>query len=183
MQLHEVPHIKINVDVYFDKENKRRDLDVLLRLYKSPEETLSQDEIHSPYLEKDTVFMVGDNYGERIGMADDLYDALPHSSTRLYFKYDFTNTPVNIEYKLDSEFAFVGRMIEKALIGTNLSLELLMSHFNQFANKSGTRLKDEHFHCLVGNPSMSKAELDYELNLFLENLKQNKIIKDITIKE
>lgn len=183
MQLCEVPHIRINVDVYFEKEKDRRNIDVLFRLYKSPEETLSQDKIYSAFLDKEKVFIVGDDYGERISMADMIYDALPHRSTLLYISYDFSYTPVNLRYGLDKEFAFVGEMIEKALKETNLSLELLISHFNQFANKVGTKLKNEHYHCLIGNPSLSKAELENEINTFLKKLAQNKIIKNINIKE
>lgn len=182
MQLHEVPHIRLNAEIGM-KAVTVRELSNFFRTFKQPDETLSHDCIYSPFLQSedsDGFFSLNDDYITRTQMLDYVKDKFTGYYISLYLAYDFANAPVYLKYSTDEEFRYIGRMIDEIVTGTNLSLLFLVSHFTQFADKQGTFLKPEHYHCIIGNseykgfPDKSMSD---EIKGFADRLFKNKLIK------
>jgi len=183
MQLRQVPHIKLNVEIEFNRKITDNDLNNYFRMFKNTEESLESDCIYSPFFDVDIPYTLGDDYTGRMNLYNCLREKLYKQCTSLYIFYDFTYAPINTAYFTNEEFIYMGKVLEEALVQTDLSLLLLVSHFKQFANKKGTLLKPEHFHALIGNPEKSEIDLDFAVNQFIQNLYRNPLINNIKIKE
>jgi hypothetical protein len=183
MQLHEVPHIKIYVDLS-TKEVTSRDFNNYFRTFKSPNETLAHDCIYSPYLEEET-YLLTDDYITRTEILKELLARFEGIYINAYFAYDFRNAPVNLNYETNKEFNYIGKILTDTVEGTNLSLWFMVSHFRQFTDKAGTCLKPEHFHCIFGDDEgngYDKAAAIMEAKRLADMLSRNKlfVIRTIT---
>lgn len=180
MYLREIPHIRLNADIELSKKVTENDLNNYLRMFKSPDESLSQDLIYSPFFDNNTVYYLDEDYAVRMGFYNILCEKLPESCISVYLSYDFSNTPVSLTYSTGGEYGYVAEMIQECLSKTNLSLLLFVSHLNQFANKAGTKLKAEHYHILLGTDE--DADVYAETGKFIGKLREKPIIGRITMK-
>ena len=71
MQLHEVPHVKLNADFEIRRITER-DLNNYLRMFKSSEETLRFDCVYSPFFDSDPFYVIGDDYAGRMELLQTL---------------------------------------------------------------------------------------------------------------
>lgn len=180
MLLCEVPHIRLNAEIEFNKKITENDLNNYFRIFKPQDETLEYDCIYSPFFDTDTPYVLGDDYASRMALFNILCEKLPEKAITLYVSYDFSYAPVNLRYTTDGEFGYIGDILKQILPSTNLSLLMLVSHFNQFANKAGTALKPEHYHILLDGKS--EADMDFGINQLVYELKKKQIFKKITLK-
>lgn len=176
MQLHEVPHIRLNTDFEI-KCITERDLNNYFRTFKPHEESLSCDCIYSPFFGSESLYVLGDEYSGRMELLDFLKPYVPDEYVSLRLTYDFSNSPVALEYSVDEEFKFIGSILDDISQRTNLSLFLLVSHFRQFGDKKGTVIKPEHFHCLLNSENSSEDELIIKMNHFADILSQNRLFR------
>lgn len=181
MQLHEVPHIKLDTKISVDRITVR-ELSNFFRTFKQPEETISHDCIYSPFLradDSDGYYKLDDDYIARTEMLDSLKDRFKGYFISLYLAYNFANAPIDLKYTTDKEFRYIGKMIDEIITGTNLSFLLFVSHFTQFADKQGTALKPEHFHCVIGNSDcggFAKEMAHIKAKTLAQKLKENSLL-------
>lgn len=176
MQLHEIPHIKLNAEISVNKPIIDNELKNYFRLFKQTEENLEDDCVYSPLFDAPNLFVLGNDYADRMYLYNVLQIKLPDRCTKLYLSYDFSYAPINNAYTTDGEYSFVGTFLDKLLMQTNLSLLLFVSHFNQIGNKAKTYLKPEHFHGLIGGNTS-------DVEQFVKLLKVEKIINKVIVKE
>lgn len=181
MQLNEIPHIQLHVDITLGRMLTESDWNNYFRIYKSPDESLEDDCFCSPFFDSGRVYVLGNDYTNREIARDAIMKHFQTECIEVCMRYDFLRTPVNVPYELQDgeDYRQVGLMLEEALAGTNLSFGFFVSHFNQFANKSGV-LKPEHYHVIIiGNTD----DFDCGINQFVNNLSKQKIIGRIKIHE
>ena len=176
MLLHQIPHIKLNVDINVNKTVAENELGNCFRLFKQSEESLEGDCVYSPFFDSPNLFVLGDDYANRMYLYNILREKLPDKCTKLHIDYDFTFTPVCVTYTTEGEYLFIGTFLDLMLKDTNLSLLFFVSHFNQFGNKAGTFLKPEHFHAYISGEKE-------DIKIFVNNLKGNDLINKVTVKE
>lgn len=179
MQLHEVPHIRLNADFEI-KCITERGLNNYFRTFKPSEETLQYDCICSPFFESDFVYALSDDYAGRMELLESLKSHISGEYISVRLTYDFSNTPVKLNYSTENEFQYIGSILDELSQRTNLSLILLVSHFRQFGNKSGTVIKPEHFHCLLG--ADDNSDLLTEANRYADLLSANPLFRIKSIK-
>lgn len=176
MQLHEIPHIKLNAEISVNKPIIDNELKNYFRLFKQTEENLEDDCVYSPLFDAPNLFVLDNDYADRMYLYNVLQIKLPDRCTKFYLSYDFSYAPINIAYTTDGEYSFIGTFLDKLLTQTNLSLLLFVSHFNQIANKTSLCLKPEHFHGLIGGDAS-------DVEQFVKLLKAEKIINKVIVKE
>jgi len=179
MYLREVPYIKLNADINASMKVTENELKNYLRLFKSPDETLSHDYIYSPFFDAEKVYCLEEDYAVRMDFYGVLRECLPQKVISVYISYDFSKTPVLLEYSTEGEYSYMGGILQDSIFQTNLSLLLFVSHLNQFADKMGTKLKAEHYHILLkADPATAKEDLDR----FVCSLKARPVFNKITVK-
>ena len=170
MQLHEIPHIRLDADFEI-KCITERDLNNYFRTFKPSEETLQHDCICSPFFESNSVYALSDDYAGRMELLESLKSYISGEYISVRLTYDFSNAPVKLNYSTKNEFQYIGSILDELSQRTNLSLVLLVSHFRQFGNKNGTVIKPEHLHCLLSanNDNDLFAEANHYANLLSAN--------------
>lgn len=168
MQLHEVPHIRLNAEFEI-KRITERDLNNYLRMFKPSEETLRYDCIYSPFFGSEQLYVIDDDYAGRMELFQKLRSHFPDEYISFRLTYDFSNTPIDLKYSTKSEFRYIGSILDNVSQRTNLSLCLLVSHFRQFGNKKGTVIKPEHYHGLLKADENAEAKMLQYANLLAQN--------------
>ena len=179
MQLHEVPHVKLNADFEIRRITER-DLNNYLRMFKSSEETLRFDCVYSPFFDSDPFYVIGDDYAGRMELLQTLKSYFPDEYISFRLTYDFSNAPVELRYSTKAEFRYIGNILDKSTEGTNLSLVLFVSHFRQFESKTSKTMKPEHFHGLL----KAKSNVNYEVETlkYVDILSKHPLFQIKTIK-
>lgn len=181
MLLKDVPNIKINGIVKVT--NKPVDWQTLFRVWNYSHEDTSCDSICSPILYNGQIVLSDETQYSVKFLAEKFYNALPYPYViaDCKFEYDFSLTPVNLEYETDKEMEFFFNFINKCLENTGLYVFLMLSHFRQSANKKGD-LKPEHYHFLIPQNDIDDEGFYQGIYRFIDNLKKERVIRRITVK-
>lgn len=178
LTLAQIPNITMNG--YTTITNKPVQWKPLFRVFKFSDESLQDDSVYSPVLEKGKILPLNGEFSQAhlAEYFDRLFPVGTYVECR--FEYNFLFTPVGISYTTEGDFEIFLEKIWSCLTGTNLYPYLLLSHFNQYANKGG-ELKTEHYHLLIPQAKASDLTFDRDLNRFFEKLQASKVVRTFVI--
>lgn len=179
LTLAQIPNITMNG--YVTITNKPVQWKNLFRMFKFSGENLQDDSIYSPVLENGKILPLQGEFSQA-HLADYFDGLFPVGNyVECRFEYDFLLTPVGISYTTEGDFELFLGKIWDCLTGTSLYPYLLLSHFNQYAKKSG-ELKAEHYHLLIPQARTSDLTFDRDLNIFFEKLQSTNTVRVLEIK-